>query len=96
LKPACCTQLLPAASQRSQLNVKVIGCVPVHVPGWAWSVWPWDGVPEIVGACTFRGLPASGFAITAVAFEATVALPSAFDAVTRTRRRRSTSAEATT
>ena len=83
-------------SQRSQLNVNVIGCWPFQVPGLTWSVWPWAGVPESVGACTFAGRPASGARTTAVALDATVLEPSALVAVTRTRRRRSTSAVATT
>jgi hypothetical protein len=42
-------QLLPAVSQRSQLNENVIGCTPFHVPGWTRSVWPCAGDPEIAG-----------------------------------------------
>ena len=89
-------QLLPAVSHRSQRKVNVIGCWPFHVPGVTWSVWPCAAVPDRVGACTLTGLPASGARTSAVAFEATVFEPSAFDAVTRTRSRWSTSAVATT
>ena len=96
MKPGCWTQLFPAVSQRSQLNVNVIGWRPFHVPGETRSVAPCVAVPEIVGGWALTGRPASGLEITAVALEATVALPSAFDAVTRTRSRRSTSPAATT
>src|SRR6188472_4366078 len=89
-------QLLPPVSQRSQRNVYVMGCWPFQVPGLACSVWPCAAVPDRVGACTLTGLPASGARTSPLAFEATVFEPSAFDAVTRTRSRWSTSAVATT
>ena len=51
--------------------------------------------PLSVGAATFTGLSASGWRMRAVALEATVCVPSAFVAETRTRIRWSTSAVAT-
>ena len=57
------------------------------------SVEPTAGVPVIVGGAVFGG-PAC--AVTrSVAFDATVVAPSEFDAVTRTRSRKPTSAVAT-
>ena len=70
--------------------VNVIGCVPDHVPGFAVSVAPSVGEPEIVGGSTTRG-PAEPWTI-AVGFDAAESEPSAFVAVTRTRMRMPTSA----
>jgi len=50
-------------------------------------------VPEIVGGAVFTGRPAEEDALTtAVAFEFALAVPSAFEAITRERIRRPTSA----
>jgi hypothetical protein len=65
------------------------------VPGDTWSVAPWTALPLRVGAATFTGRPASGCRIRGVAFDAALAEPSPFVAVTRTRIRASTSAAAT-
>jgi hypothetical protein len=83
----------PLASQRDHAYANVMP-LPVHVPGFAVSVWPTTVDSTIVGGCVFGG-PACPLT-TSVAFEATVAAPSAFDAVTRTRRREPTSPDATT
>ena len=60
MKPGCWTQLFPAVSQRSQLNVNVIGWRPFHVPGETRSVAPCVAEPEIVGGWALTGRPASG------------------------------------
>ena len=88
--------MFPTPSQRSHWNVNVIGCTPFHAPGETRRALPIAAVPLSVGAWTFVGRPVSAARIVAVAFEATVRWPSAFAAVTRTRRRRPTSASATT
>ena len=48
-------QLASCALQRTHTYENVIGCVPLHAPGLIASVDPTLRVPEIVGACSFRG-----------------------------------------
>ncbi len=64
--------------------------MPVQVPGFAVSVWPAWGVPEIVGGDVFFG--ANAATTIAVAFDTATPLPSALVAVTRTRIVKPTSA----
>jgi hypothetical protein len=87
------THAAPVASHRDHAYAKVIP-VPVHVPGFDVNVCPTTREPTIVGGAVLGG-PA-GPPTTSVAFEATVALPSLFDPVTRTRKRELTSPTATT
>src|SRR5262249_8079175 len=49
------TQVAPFVSQRSHWPLKVIGVVPLHLPGSANSVWSCWAVPWIFGSATFTG-----------------------------------------
>jgi hypothetical protein len=90
-------QFPPVASQRRQWYEYVCGSAPAHEPLLAVRLCPTCGVPAIVGGAVFRGAPAAGAASTiALAFDVDAAEPSAFVAVTRTRRRQPTSARRTT
>src|SRR2546423_1508353 len=86
-------QLPPLPSHRRHWNANVIGCAPAHEPGFAVSVWFTAALPEIDGGDVFAGLPAAAAdsTVPTVALDVAVALPSAFAAVTRTRRRAPTS-----
>src|SRR5215212_3298137 len=92
--PLMSEQLPPVWSQRRHWYANAIGCPPVHVPGFAVSVWPCCGVPLIVGCFALTGRPAVAEARTVVevAFEFALAVPSAFEAMTRERMRWPTSA----
>src|SRR5438093_13315552 len=91
-------QLPPTESQRRHWYVYVCGCPPFHVPWPAVRVWPCCGAPEIVGGLVFVGVPAveDGCTTPGVAFEFALAVPSAFDAITRERMRRPMSARRST
>jgi hypothetical protein len=65
--------------------VYVIGCVPDQVPLSPFSVWPTDGLPEIVGGDEFEGAIVALLVTTAVAAEVAVLDPLVLDAVTATR-----------
>jgi hypothetical protein len=53
--PRMFVQLLPPASQRRHWYAYEIGCVPVHAPGSAVSVFPSCAMPVIVGGDVFDG-----------------------------------------
>jgi hypothetical protein len=73
--------------------VNVIGCPPAQEPLFAVTVWLCCATPEIVGGLAFTGLPAVVDPLTTgVAFEFALPLPSTFDAITRERILRPTSA----
>ena len=72
--------------------MEVCGWAPFHEPRFAVSVWFCCGVPEIVGGLEFADRPAVARTTPAVAFEFTLAEPSAFEAVTCERIRCPTSA----
>ncbi len=68
-----------------------MGWRPVQLPGCTVASDPTSAVPPTSGIDVFTGGPTT----TAVGFDATVCSPSAFVAVTRTRKRDPTSALAT-
>src|SRR5579884_308026 len=70
-----------------------MGCVPVHDPGFAVSVSPSTGSPEMVGAAVCCGTASA--ATAAVAPEVAEAVPALFVAVTATRSVELRSASAT-
>src|SRR3954447_9654586 len=85
--PPMSTQPPPTESQRRHWCAYVCGWPPFHVPFPAVRVCPCCGAPEIVGGLTLAGAPAvdAGCTTPAVAFEFALAVPSAFDAITRER-----------
>ena len=94
LAPEMSTQLPPTESQRRHWKAYACGLPPFQVPVVAESVWFCCGAPEIAGGLVFTGGPAVEDACTTpgVAFEFALAVPSAFDAITRERMRWPTSA----
>src|SRR5262245_23932508 len=76
-------QLPPEASQRRQRYENEIGPAPVHVPDVAITVSPCFADPWITGSAVFTGAPLE---TTALGPETAFAEPSAFVAVTETRR----------
>src|SRR5512132_288281 len=91
-------QLPPTESQRRHWYAYACGCPPDHEPRFAVSVWFCCGTPEIVGGLVLAGGPAVADAWTTpgVGFELALAVPSAFDAITRERMRWPTSARRST
>ena len=88
--PPIAAQLLPSAlppsvPQRTHWYAYEIGVTPLQEPEDALSVLPLTGDPLIVGSVVLFGAAAS--TTTDVASESAVPEPSAFVAVTRTRRR---------
>src|SRR5689334_14747848 len=77
-------QLVPEELQRCHWYPKLIGAVPLQVPGDAVSTCPSVGVPETVGGLVFEGGTA-GAEMTAVAEDGADAFPATFVAVTTTR-----------
>ena len=95
--PTIEAQFCPAESQRSHWYENVIGCAPVHVPVVAIAARPCTGADETDGSTLLTGAPvAPPDEMSSVAFEAAVADPAAFVAVTRTRKRKPTSLLVTT
>src|SRR5690242_4964980 len=74
-----------SASQRCQRNAYEVG-LPFQLPSSVVSVSPTVGVPEMIGRSVLRGTPdPPAGATTSVCADCALAVPSAFDAVTRTR-----------
>src|SRR6476660_2469744 len=88
-------QLPPTASQTRHRSANVFGSPPLQVPVVALSRWFCCGVPEIVGGLVFTGGPAvdAGWTTPGVAFEFALAVPAAFETITRERMRWPTSAK---
>ncbi len=85
----------PSSPQRTHWYANEIGATPAQVPALAKRIRPWTAVPLIDGSVVARGGPlVVDCCTTALGFEATVAEPTAFVAVTWTRRRCPMSAEA--
>jgi hypothetical protein len=82
--PPMFTHEAPDPSQRRHWYAYAIGCVPVHVPATAVSVWPTSGVPLIVGGAVFVGGWGALETIT-VGSEVEVAEPDTLVAVTLMR-----------
>jgi hypothetical protein len=92
--PPMSAQLPPFWSQRLHWYANVIGWLPLHVPAFAVSVCPTAAEPETVGGFVAAGFVAAACTV-AVWFDAALADPSVFVAVTRTRRVKPTSALST-
>src|SRR4051794_35773935 len=87
-------QPAPAVSHRCHCWVKVMGCVPVQVPGFTFNVWPCCVLPAMTGAAVLTGGDDSD-CTTVVPGETAVLEPTEFVAVTATRKVWSTSAPVT-
>ena len=94
MAPVTTEQLFPSWSQRFHAYAKPVGEL-LHVPFEAVSVEPTATVPEIDGSAVFTGALAAGAETTVVGAEVAGADPSAFVAVTVTRRVVPTSAACT-